>query len=335
MDGIKTKTLMETRIKLQMESISTHISQILQEEFNCGSSFDAIIKTGYEKYETHCHKIVLALSSNFLASILNNVNSVHMPVILLPDIKTDLIHYILLYMYTGEVKVPNELYMDFIEACKLLELKGIVENIDQGYDQYDQSQADLVMVEEDTNEIESEYEEVDDETCDLIEMEEDEHASFVEDSTEEKTSFAKVRLKSEYLKNDFIPTSTFRIRDFGPKTLYSTEINKRKLPPSLREPQMKISLNDTNTSTLKEKLISSIEGAFKELEIRNELNITGGVHKVRLVVKDSKLLKGEYTCILCNKTMSVVYSVDKSGKFRQWINSNLRRHIARVHASNK
>lgn len=326
MDGIKTKTVMETRIKLQMESTSIHISQILQDGFYCGSSFDAVIKTGLEKHETHCHKIVLALSSNFLASVLNNANSGYIPVILLPDIKTDLINYILLYIYTGEVKVPNELYMDFIEACKFLELKGIVENIDQGFNQ---SQVDLLTVEDETNEIESEYEEVDDETCDFIEMEE-ENVTLIEDSNEEK-SFAKVRLKSEYLKNDFIPTSTFRIRDFGPKTLHQTEINKHRIPASLREPQTKIILNENNTRTLKEKLISSIEGAFKELEIKNKLNITGGVHKVRLVVKDSKLLKGEYTCILCNKTMSVVYSVDKSGKFRQWINSNLRRHIARIH----
>lgn len=87
---------------------------------------DVIVKVGPEKYEYYCHRLILAASSDFLLSLLSSAESGTIPVILLPDVSFSVIDYVLYYIYYGEVQVPVELYAEFYQACKLLMLKGLV-----------------------------------------------------------------------------------------------------------------------------------------------------------------------------------------------------------------
>lgn len=64
--------------------------------------------------------------SNFLKTLVASATPGMIPLILLPDMKVSTFNYIFSYIYNGEVQVPACEYMDFIEAFKLLQLKGQV-----------------------------------------------------------------------------------------------------------------------------------------------------------------------------------------------------------------
>lgn len=114
-----------TIFQINMSNYGAEMTQSLYNEYYEGHSFDVILKTGPEKSATGCHRLILALSSDFLRDVILTATPATTPVIILPEISTSVIKYVLLFMYKGEVHVPLDLCVDFIDACNLLELKGI------------------------------------------------------------------------------------------------------------------------------------------------------------------------------------------------------------------
>ncbi|KAK4317467.1 hypothetical protein Pmani_011468 [Petrolisthes manimaculis] len=70
------------------------------------------------------HKLVLSACSEHLEKILEN-NQCHHPTIVLHGIKCYDLEQLLMYMYTGEVSVPQRLLSQLMQAAELLEIKGL------------------------------------------------------------------------------------------------------------------------------------------------------------------------------------------------------------------
>lgn len=344
----KVRKIIQQRMCVQMENYPNYITKVLYDEYQLGNSCDLVIKTGEEKHESFCHKMVLAFSSDFLRQVLSTITPGTTPVLLLPDIGTDIIDYIMVFMYSGQVKIPSEKYTDFVDACKVLQLKGmswneeeqeifedhVEESVEVEFDNNMESEENPAHFIDNSLEVDSEYS-----GNEIIDANEDMAPDYIEEESENVNVFdlsesiegnhSKVRLKSEYIKSPFDTSKIFRL----PKSTkehqmiqFTPPINLRK-EPHLRDPQQKISMNDNNITTIREKLITAILNVYKDLDMK--------LKDVQLVVKDNKLQKGVYQCSLCEKMISVVYTVDKKGKFRQWVNSNLKRHIVRTHYKEK
>lgn len=350
----KVRKIIQQRMCVQMENYPNYITKVLYDEYQLGNSCDLVIKTGEEKHESFCHKMVLAFSSDFLRQVLSTITPGTTPVLLLPDISTDIIDYMMVFMYSGQVKIPSEKYTDFVDACKVLQLKGmswneeeqeiledhVEESVEVDFDNNMELEEKPAHFMDNSLEIDSEYSgnEVIDASEDMVPdyiEEESENANIFEISEHIEGNHSKVRLKSEYIKSPFDTSKIFSLTkvtkehqmiQFTPPSENHHRITIRK-EHHLRDPQQKISLNEENTTTIREKLIAAILNVYKDLDMK--------LKDVQLIVKDNKLQKGVYQCSLCQKMISVVYTVDKKGKFRQWVNSNLKRHIVRTHYKEK
>lgn len=121
----KLKKIQESSVKLEFPNYGEFISKQLFQEYYENDTYDLILKTGQEKQEFYCHRIMLGFASDFLSHLISTTTPGTVPVLLLPDIKTSVVSYVLMFVYRGQVCVPNEHYEDFLDACRLLELKGI------------------------------------------------------------------------------------------------------------------------------------------------------------------------------------------------------------------
>lgn len=350
----KARTIFQQRVCVQMENYPNYITKILYDEYQLGNSCDLVIKTGPEKHESFCHKIVLAFSSDFLQQVLSTVSPGTSPVLLLPDIRTDIVDYLMVFMYSGQVRIPSEKYSDFVDACRVLQLKGMSWNEEEQeimedpeeLEQEVHSQGNLeeetgMTMSMETNEKTLHFiddpAELDSENSVSEVIEHEMIPDYIEEESDTdvfelhqplESNHSKVRLKSDYLKNPFNATKVFRLPNSSNqlKVCAPPIIKHQKFHVTGREPQQKITLNDSIITSIREKLIAAILGVYKDLDLK--------LMDVQLVVKDNKLQKGVYQCSLCDKMISVVYTVDKKGKFRQWVNSNLKRHVIRAHTKN-
>lgn len=337
---------------LQMENYPNDMTKVLYDEYQFGNSCDLVIKTGLEKHESFCHKIVLAFSSDFLRQLLSSITPGMAPVLLLPDIDSEIIDYLMVFMYLGQVRIPTEQYADFIDACKVLQLKGmswddedqeliedhveessevlqthetLVEEVPDKNTETKRKRTFLVdeRLEEDSDLSGTEDIELDEMVTDYIE--DDSDATIFEVNQPTEASHSKVRLKSGYLQDPFDATKVFPLPKASKrKFLPDTPVLTLKRAQHIRDPQQKIALNESNMTIIRQKLITAIMNVYKDLDFK--------LKDVQLVVKENRLQKGIYHCSLCDKMISVVYTVDKKGKFRQWVNSNLKRHIIRAHS---
>ena len=70
------------------------------------------------------HKLVLSTCSEFFGRIFSSTPCKH-PVIVLHDLRPQHLHYLLSYMYSGEVNVPQSQLPTLIRAAETLQIKGI------------------------------------------------------------------------------------------------------------------------------------------------------------------------------------------------------------------
>jgi len=74
-----------------------------------------------------CHQEILSACSNWFENILSSVESYQHPIILLKDVSFIELEYIVNFMYSGEVVVPQEEIQSFLKTAELLEIKGLLD----------------------------------------------------------------------------------------------------------------------------------------------------------------------------------------------------------------
>lgn len=124
-------------IKIKNGSAIKQFSQLYTETLNenCCTP-DMVIKVGPQKLEYYCHRLMLISASEFLSTIISTTNYGTIPVLLLPDLSLTVIDYVLFYIYYGEVQVPSDVYKEFIDACKMLKLKGPFNILKDVFDEF-------------------------------------------------------------------------------------------------------------------------------------------------------------------------------------------------------
>ena len=74
-----------------------------------------------------CHQEILSACSNWFENILSSVENYQHPIILLKDVSFIELEYIVNFMYSGEVIVPQEEIQSFLKTAELLEIKGLLD----------------------------------------------------------------------------------------------------------------------------------------------------------------------------------------------------------------
>ena len=81
-----------------------------------------------EDRQVEAHKLILAANSTFFSRILKKFKHSH-PLIYLKDIKFSVLEELMEFIYFGEVTLHQDNLKAFIDACKELGVKGIMENL--------------------------------------------------------------------------------------------------------------------------------------------------------------------------------------------------------------
>ena len=74
------------------------------------------------------HKLVLSASSDFFKNILRRNPHSH-PLLYLGGVKAQNIHFLLDYIYHGEVVILQEQLEDFLESAQKLDIKGLIKDV--------------------------------------------------------------------------------------------------------------------------------------------------------------------------------------------------------------
>lgn len=265
--GKMVKTSIKKRVNLEMEDFQDHITSIALECVNSGTACDCILKSGSS--ELYVHKLVLSFSSDFLAEVLKSTSE-SMVYLTIPDVKTDILEWLIALMYTGEIGVPVDRRVEFIEACRLLRLKAVDDMVD-----------------------------------DLFEANE--------------TIFEDERMLSEEEDIEFVA-----------EELEIAGESSREIPKS-KSLKQRVIVDDSMKVSLTDKLDSLIRKSYGVWTKDKNMDLVDKDHKIRIVVVGDKLIKGLFDCCICGTEISVVYTTDKKGRFKQWVNSNMRRHLFRIH----
>lgn len=225
-------------------------------------------------------------------------------------------------LVSGEVSLSKQKRNEFLDACRFLNLKAVADlkcdnfDSDPPPESYEVQEITVEETEEDADEEEFELMETT-ETLneDEIEIREVIENAFAEETTQDRP---KVRLKSGEL---------MKILNFRPETRLPEKTRKSMA----REPCVKVTIDAKHKEVLTHRLESLIKTSYATLNQNIGEEIARENHKARLIMDKNRLMKGLYDCILCGKEISVVYTTDKQGRFKQWVNSNMRRHLARKH----
>lgn len=146
------RSIIQTHTKFYNNAVTALFSDSYQDTLDEASlTPDLILKIGLEKQEFYCHRLVLAASSDFLQTIIATATPGIIPVILLPDLNPIAIEFVLIYIYYGEVQVPATQYTDFVEACKLLDLKSPTDQIQLVEHVDDQGEIEVKLEPHETN----------------------------------------------------------------------------------------------------------------------------------------------------------------------------------------
>lgn len=292
---------------LEMENYRAEMGKALFHEYDGGRSYDLILKTGPEKSQWYCHRLILALSSDFLRKIIETAVPGTTPVLILPDIKTSVVKYLLLYMYKGEVHIPTEDYLDFIDACNLLELKGPVNN------DHPPSIVNCPIPDDaldlpalDISASDPELDEIQDESVFYPDQ----------DMEDDSNDLSYQNHPGNYLEGSFEGT-----------------INEGKYPKQRRRrlyntKQQKISITPHEIVDVTQRLKNIIGCLYQSFGISHLYKAEG----IRLIMEGDKLLQGEHSCELCSRAIGVSYMINKRRNcFNSWINTSVRYHLIRVH----
>lgn len=293
-------------IKVRNDQVFTQFSKSYEDTLDVNNyTPDLILKVGKEKYEYNCHRLMLASASDFLRMVLGTATPGTIPVILLPDISYTVIDYVLLYVYYGEVQVPEEKYADFVEACKLLEMKA---PIDQVYQFYNDDDDDFVS-------------ENGDEDIDIGNAVNEE---FLEDS-ETSEDAATERWKYEY---GVPPAPRYAAhyeggmfkgyKDFKGSSKFET----RKIDAT---PQIK--------RKAQECLILSVQRAYNAVGVQLTPQLQAQIKASKLIIENEKLQRGTTVCGFCDYTINILYRVSRSTGFIVYSNHSLKAHMMKKHPS--
>lgn len=136
-------------------------------------------------------------------------------------------------------------------------------------------------------------------------------------------------LSSDLTVKNPLPDSFIVALDEDSQTLEHEEMN---IVVSVKEPTLKIEITDDQREQLIQRLESLIRKSYAAWDSVQGPKLAYKDHKIRLVTEGKTLFKGFYVCTLCKKDISVVYTTDRRGKFKQWVNSNMKRHLLRIHS---
>lgn len=286
-------------IKVRNDQVFTQFSKMYEDTLDQNNQTpDLILKVGKEKYEYGCHRLMIAAASDFLSMVLATATPGTIPVILLPDVSYTVIDYVLLYIYYGEVQVPEEKYCDFVEACKLMELKAPIDQVYQFYN-------------DDEEDFGSENGEED------IDIGEAQDVEFLEDSETSEGSMPE-RWKVDYRgRNDALARyqgGTFR----GYKG--SSKFETRKIDAT---PQVK--------RKAQECLILSVQRAYNTVGCVITPELQAEIKASKLIIEDGKLIRGTTICGYCDYMVNILYRVSRSTGFIVYSNHSLKSHLLKKH----
>lgn len=300
--------------------------------------------------------MILSFASPFLKSLLDTP-STFTPVIVLPDVSAEAMSLLINIIYTGECQVPNKyLRQELFELCSMLQLKGVdgfiedlavsaaLDDDDDAMDDYgiepgevDEHATEELHTFDEGDNAETHEEETETEQCDtemIFVNEVDEEDDDLPQRVGSTMSFTMGTINrtpttptktSPAMRNLFQPTRSARIR------LVKTEAGL-DIESMTQSPKPKLELDPDQIDSLKERLTQVIKKTYQHLGTRGHEKLMAMDHKERLVLRGNVLLKGNFNCVLCEKDIAVVYTTDKTGtKFKQWINSNMKRHMRRIH----
>ena len=92
------------------------------------SHFSDVTLVSEDDHIIQAHKLILSSSSEFFHNILTK--HIHPnPLIFVKGISHDVLRSIVTFIYSGETMVPNDNLDNFMEACKELRIKGVIEDI--------------------------------------------------------------------------------------------------------------------------------------------------------------------------------------------------------------
>ena len=103
------------------QKLSQAFRRYLDHQLFCNVSLSAEGRT------VKCHQEILSACSTWFESILSSVESYQHPIILLKDVSFIELEYIVNFMYSGEVVVPQEEIQSFLKTAELLEIKGLLD----------------------------------------------------------------------------------------------------------------------------------------------------------------------------------------------------------------
>lgn len=91
-------------------------------------------------------------------------------------------------------------------------------------------------------------------------------------------------------------------------------------------------INEANVPYLRERLEACIAKIFENVFIEQGRQPRGELYQIKMLFcQNPPKLKGIFECLMCGcKTINVCYK-HKNGKFKQWINSNILRHVELSH----
>lgn len=368
---VPVQTTSKTMISLHFPDHNVHVRDILERIFDqSASSGDVLLKVGPDLREFHCHRAILSFSSEFLNKLLTTVTNKD-PVLILPEFDANIIECVLLYIYTGEVNNIENIN-GFLEVCTLLEIKGIIDqqyklldlieasNVDPTVE-YEKEATEREVIDEytivptssDQSSAEEGYDENDMMEVEYVDMEEDptetgNHSTEVsvvsppqpetpkpiiisKATTEAKPSEKGPPPKKVRLKNEALPKHILRLEklNFAFNEIEGS-VGSWKHARLLTDGTANI--NAANAQYFKERLEVCTAKLYENVP-PDEPNMEK--YKVRMFFcSDPVRLKALVECLICEKSIQVSYK-HKNGKFKQWINSNVLRHVETFHKSQK
>uniref|UniRef100_A0A336LLG0 CSON011082 protein n=1 Tax=Culicoides sonorensis TaxID=179676 RepID=A0A336LLG0_CULSO len=118
--------MVKTRINIHMDNFDDHAKDILKDIYQNSLNFDIILRVGKRKFPAH--KAVLAFGSDFLKEMIEENAALQpgiTPNISIADVDPEIIEQVLNFIYTGETRLKEERFMEFVDVCNLLKLKSM------------------------------------------------------------------------------------------------------------------------------------------------------------------------------------------------------------------
>lgn len=298
----QTKTLVQKRIKIQNDDLMSKLTKSLYEDTfdeNCFTP-DLILKTGPEKCEFYCHRLIFAASSDFVRTIIATATIGTIPVILVPDLKTSVMQYVLKYIYLGETMVPFDKYVDFMEACNLLQLKGPINEmkpVSQDVPQFEDSLEVSLKVQTNNQDDKAKGQ--------------NEKEPFIREMSVESDESEEPNIEG------------LEVENLTREAKASNNIQNYKTRRELKE------LTPAKKTVYENRLMFCLTNTYKKHRVLINSKVEKRIKSSKLIIEKMRLLKGEHMCGLCG--VQIFLSYNARGNSLSWFNTALSKHLKRFH----